>query len=112
MKKFLVTWIVSAATILLMSEVFSGFYVKDFKTAFLVALLLAILNSTLRPVLKILTFPMTIMTLGLWNLVVNGLMFLLVDYFMAPNFTINSIWLAILASIIIAITRSFVEVDD
>ena len=67
------------------------------------ALLLGIVNAIVRPILVILTFPITLLTLGLFLLVINGLMILLVSHFL-PGFVVAGLGSAILASIIVSLT--------
>jgi putative membrane protein len=67
------------------------------------ALLLGIVNAIVRPILVILTLPITLLTLGLFLLVINGLMILLVSHFL-PGFVVAGLGSAILASIIVSLT--------
>ena len=60
------------AVILLMSYLFDGVYVKDFFVAFLVAIVLSLLNTFVKPVLTLIAFPITLMTLGFFQLIINA----------------------------------------
>jgi putative membrane protein len=81
MIKHLIHWILSALTLLLLSRVVPGFHVRDLKTAIIAALVIGLLNATVGLLLKIVTFPITIITLGLFLLVINALMILLASRF-------------------------------
>jgi len=70
---------------------------------FLAALLLGLANAIIRPVVILLTLPITLITLGLFVFVINGAMFLLVARFM-PSFHVSGLWPAILASVIVGLT--------
>ena len=77
MVKLLIHWILSALTLMLVSHFFTGFHVAGLKPALIAALVIGLLNATLGLVLKIVTFPITIITLGLFLLVINAAMILL-----------------------------------
>ena len=78
---------------------------QDVVTIFLVAILLGIANSVIKPILHVLTFPITIVTFGLFALVINALMVMLVDYFVV-GFTVASFWWALGFSIVMSIISS------
>ena len=67
------------------------------------ALLLGFINAFIRPILVILTFPITIVTLGLFLLIINGLMVELVAHVL-PGFTVNGFWAALFTSIVVSLT--------
>jgi len=68
------------------------------------ALLLGIVNAFVRPVLIILTFPITLLTLGLFLLVINGLMIELVSWFLGASFVVTGFWPAFFAAIVVSLT--------
>ncbi len=74
--RLLLQWALSAGALLLVTQLYSGVQVPSFGSALWVALVLGLLNAVLRPVLVVLTLPVTVLTLGLFLLVVNGLVFL------------------------------------
>jgi putative membrane protein len=75
MIKLLVKWLLSAAALLFVAFVYSGVEVKTFTAALIAAFVIGLLNAVVRPILVILTLPVTIVTLGLFLFVVNALMF-------------------------------------
>ena len=77
MIRLLVQWVLSAVALLVVSRVVPGFFVKGLGPALWAALVIGLLNATVGLVLKIVTFPISILTLGLFLLVINGLMILL-----------------------------------
>ena len=83
-----------------------GVEVASFGTAILVALVLAGLQLIVKPILVILTLPITIITLGLFLLVINAILILIIDY-AVPGFTVSSFWTALLFSILLSVLGSF-----
>ncbi len=77
MIKILIHWLLSAIALIVVAHLVPGFYVHGLVPALVAALVIGLLNATLGLVLKILTFPISILTLGLFLLVINGLMILL-----------------------------------
>ena len=97
-----------AATAFLLPYVLPAVQVSGFGTALLVALVLGLLNAIVRPILVVLTLPITVLTLGLFLFVINGLMFWLVAR-MFDGFTVTSFWWAVLAALIYSVISSFVS---
>lgn len=75
MLKILLRWLLLACALLLVAHLYPGVQVKNFGSAMLAALVLGLLNSLLRPILVLLTLPVTLLTLGLFLFVINALMF-------------------------------------
>jgi len=79
MLKWLLAWAINAGVLLLLPYILPAVQVKDFTSALIAALVLGLLNAIVRPILMVLTLPITVITLGLFLLVINGLMFWLVE---------------------------------
>lgn len=77
MFKLLLHWLLSALALLLVAHVVPGFHLSGLVPALVASLVIGLLNATLGLLLKIVTFPISILTLGLFLLVINGLMILL-----------------------------------
>jgi putative membrane protein len=77
MLRLLVQWLLSAFALLVVSNLVSGFYVQGLGSALTAALIIGLLNATVGFLLKVITFPISILTLGLFLLVINGLMIML-----------------------------------
>jgi putative membrane protein len=73
--KIIVRWILLAAALLLVAQLYSGVSVASFGSALIAALVLGLLNTLVRPLLVLLTLPVTLITLGLFLFVINALMF-------------------------------------
>jgi putative membrane protein len=103
MDTFLIRLLVSALSLGAAAAIVPGMHIDNLMTLLIAAFLLGIVNAVVRPVLIILTFPVTLVTLGLFLLVINGLMLLLVAALL-PGFRINSLGSAILGWLIISVT--------
>lgn len=75
MIKLLAKWLLSAAALLFVAYVYTGVEVKTFTAALIAAFVIGLLNTVVRPILVILTLPVTVVTLGLFLFVINALMF-------------------------------------
>ena len=75
MLKIVVRWLLLAAALLLVAQLYAGVVVASFGSALIAALVLGLLNALLRPLLVLLTLPVTVLTLGLFLFVINALMF-------------------------------------
>lgn len=100
--------IIAGVAVLLSAYILSGVAVSGFWVAVLVAFLLAFANTYLKPLLMIISFPITVLTLGLFLLVVNVLMVYLVEW-IVPGFTVVNFWWALLFSIIQSLLNSMFQ---
>ncbi len=100
--------LLSAILVLVLANFLPGVHVIDFTTAIIVAAVLGLLNAIVKPVFIILTLPITIVTFGLFLLVINASIILLADKFI-PGFDVNSFWTALLFSILLSIAQSFLN---
>ena len=101
--KFMIRALVAALGLWLAARFVPGVKVRSGETLVLAALLLGLVNAFLRPVLVVLTFPLTIVTLGLFLLVLNALMILLVAGLL-PGFEVHGLVAGILAAIVTGLT--------
>lgn len=101
--KLLLRWILNAVALMLVPEVVTNIHVDSYSAALVSALLLGFVNAILRPILIVVTLPITILTLGLFTLVINAMMFWfvsgLVNGFVVPNFA-TAFWGALLYSLL------------
>ena len=89
----LLTWLINAGTLLLLPFLLPGVTVASFGTALITALILGLVNAVIRPILVLLTLPATILTLGLFILVINALLFWFVAAFI-EGFRVEGFWTA------------------
>ncbi len=106
MNSFLTRLIISALSLGVAAYIVPGIYVDSILTLLIAAFLLGIINAIIRPILIILTFPITILSLGLFLLIINGAMLALVA-FLLPGFSIYNLSSAILGWLILSITSWF-----
>jgi len=114
MKNFLIKTLIIAIAVVLTSYFLPGIAVDRFTTALLVALVLSLLNFFVKPVLIILTLPITIITLGLFLFIINALIILLAGK-LVTGFRVDSIGWALLFSLLLSfftyILEIFIEPD-
>lgn len=103
MAGFVIRLLIVALGLWLASELVPGIEVNGAGTLLGAALLLGIVNAVVRPLLVILTLPITVLTLGLFLLVINAAMLGLVAW-MFDNFTIAGFWAALFGSIVVSVT--------
>jgi putative membrane protein len=105
---FLIRILIIAAVSFGLAHVLSGIHVDTFWTAFVFAVVLAILNTFIKPLLIIFTLPVTILTLGLFLFVINAIIVLLASKFVR-GFAIDNFWWGLLFSLILSLITSFVD---
>ncbi len=92
----------NALGLLVIAEFIKGIQVDSFYTALVAAVILGLFNAVLRPILVLLTLPITILTLGLFSLVINAALFLFAASFI-EGFAVTSFWYALLGSLLMSI---------
>ena len=108
MFEMIVHWLLSAASLLIVAQLFKGFHVKNFWTALLAALIIGVVNATIGFVFTIITLPLTIVTFGLFLLVVDALMLKLSSLFV-PGFEIKGVWTIFFSAIVLAIVNAVLK---
>jgi len=108
MIKLLIHWVLSALCLLLVAHFVPGFYLSGFGSALIAAVVIGLVNSTLGILLKILTFPLTILTLGIFWLVINALMLKFASIFV-PGFVVRGLWPAFWGGIILSLLNMIVR---
>lgn len=108
MKDFLLRLILSAIAVLIVASILPGVKVNGFFIAIVVAGLLAVLNAIVKPILVVLTIPITIVTLGLFLLVINTII-ILITAALIPGFTVDGFWWALFFSLLLSLVNSVFE---
>ena len=108
MTHFLVTWAATALGLLIISQLRWGIETRNLSTALVAGLVLGLLNAIVRPILGFLTFPITILTLGLFTLVLNALMVMLMAALVKGVQLRNGFWGALIVSILLGIFNTIV----
>ena len=100
--KLLASWLLNAVALLALAQIYSGVTVTGLGAALLAALVIGLLNTIVRPVLVLLTLPVTVVTLGLFLFVINALMFWAAGS-MLDGFQVRSFGAALLGSLIYSV---------
>ena len=96
--RILAVWIINALSLLALPYIFTGIRVEGFYTALIVALVLGLINAVARPLLILVTLPLTVVTLGLFIFAINGLLFWFVASFV-DGFAVSGFWTAVWGAI-------------
>ena len=102
MRNIFVVWLINALALLALPYIVPGVQVDSFVVALLAALVLGFLNTLIRPLLILLTLPVTLISLGLFVFVINGLLFWFVASFL-EGFRVDGFWSAVFGAIVYAI---------
>lgn len=100
--RLLITWLINALALLALPYIFTSIQVRSFTTALIAALVLGLINTLIRPILVLLTLPVTLLTLGLFIFVINGLLFWFVGSFI-EGFTVGGFWAGVFGAIVYSI---------
>ncbi|WP_298953535.1 phage holin family protein [uncultured Nonlabens sp.] len=104
--RFIIKLLITAALVMGLAQILPGIGITNYVSAILVALTLSILNFIVKPILVILTLPITIVTLGIFLLFINVIIIYLADWFV-DDFTVTSVFWAFIFSLLLAAARSF-----
>lgn len=99
---FLLQWLISGLAIIITAYLLPGVQLTGVFAALVTALILGLINAFIRPVLLLLTLPLTILTLGLFTLVINALLILLAAA-IVPGFLVQGFWWAFLFGLVLAV---------
>ena len=106
--RWLIHWILSALALMLVAHLVPGFHVRNIWIALIAAVAVGFINATLGALLKFFTFPLTVLTLGFFLLIINALMLELAAA-LIPGFYINSFWHALVGAAILAVLHMLVH---
>ncbi|SFW62526.1 putative membrane protein [Sinomicrobium oceani] len=100
--------LLTALAVVVIAKILPGVSVDSYPTAILVAVVLALLNLIVKPILVILTLPITIITLGLFLLIINAVVILITDS-LVSGFQVENIWWALLFSLLLSFLQSILH---
>ena len=106
--KVIIKLLITAGVAYLLPKILSGVQVADFTSAIIFAIVLGLLNLIVRPILSLLSLPITILTLGLFSLVINALIILLADKF-TEGINVDGFWWALIFSVALSVITSILE---
>ncbi len=104
--RFIFRWLINALLLLLVAYVFPGIEVTSFYIALITAAVLGLVNALIRPIIILITLPINLLTLGLFILVINALLFLFVASFI-DGFTITDFWSAFWGALFLSLGSWF-----
>lgn len=99
MMELLLIWLLSALALMAVAYIVPAVHISNFKSALIAAVVLGLINALIKPVLTFLTFPITILTLGLFYLVLNGLLFWLAGS-ITKGFKVDGFWPGVFGGIV------------
>lgn len=100
--RIIINWVLSALIIVVAAYLLPGVHIANFVTALVVAIILGLLNAFLKPVLLFLTLPINVLTLGLFTLVINAFIIVIITKII-PGFQIDNFWWAVLYSLLMSV---------
>jgi putative membrane protein len=103
--KFLINILATTIAVFVVSQILPGVILDDITSAFIVAVVLGVLNTFVKPVIKILTLPITILTLGLFSMVINIALLYLTDY-LVKGLTLTSFLTVVLFGFLVSVISS------
>lgn len=101
-------WLISTVAVLISAYILPGVKVEGIFVAFVFAVILGVINTVLKPILIVLTFPLTVLTLGLFVFVINALLIWLTS-FIVPGFAIDSFWWALAFGLILSLVNAILQ---
>lgn len=101
-------WVLNGLALFIVSKILTGVYVADFWTALVAALIIGLVNTLIKPILLLLTLPITILSLGLFTFVINALMLLLAGA-VTPGFRVDGFGTALIGSILLSLISTILH---
>ncbi len=95
-------WLLTALALIITARIVPGIHIDNTVTLFIAALVLGLVNAIVRPILIFFTLPLTIVTLGLFILVINALLFMMAAYFV-PGFSVDGFFPAFLGALVVSL---------
>jgi putative membrane protein len=106
--RIIIKWLLSAVALLAVAYIYPGVQINNFGVALIAAAIVGLLNMVVRPVLVVLTLPVTIVTLGLFLFVINALLFWAASGLLG-GFQVNGFWAALIGSLIYSLLGLLIE---
>ena len=108
-RHFLIDFLVYIVVLMVTAGLFPGFYITDFGVAVRAAFLLSFFNVFVKPIVVFFTFPLTVLTLGLFYFIINGFILVTTAWFMGDGFVISDFLTAIFAALFISILQQLIK---
>lgn len=104
----LVKWVLFALLIMFIAWIIPGITITGFLSALFVVVVLSLVNIFIRPLIQLISLPLNVITLGLFSLIINALLFLLVAKF-SPGFQIDGFWSGLFGALILSVMTPLVD---
>ena len=108
MIKLLANWVLNAFALFIVSKIIPGIQLRDFWSALIAVVVIGLVNTLIKPLLVLLTLPITFLTLGLFTFVINAGMLLLATKF-TPGFTVDGFWTALVGSVLLSLISTLLH---
>ncbi|MGI4832682.1 MAG: phage holin family protein [Janthinobacterium lividum] len=108
MGKFLIKFLLTAALTYGLAQILPNVHLNGFGSAMILVVVLGLLNATVKPILKIIGFPVTVITLGIFLLIINVIIIKLADYLMS-SFSVEGFFSALILSLALSLVASVVD---
>ncbi|MEN9205222.1 MAG: phage holin family protein [Thermostichales cyanobacterium SZTDM-1c_bins_54] len=109
MRELLITWILSALSVYVTAWIVPGIVVTDFGGALMAALAIGLVNGIVRPVLRVITLPVTILSLGIFWFILNALCLQLAGWIAGNGFTVQGFGSAVLGSLVLSCVSAIIH---
>ncbi|NEO47799.1 MAG: phage holin family protein [Moorea sp. SIO4A3] len=109
MLNILLTWLLSAISLMITAYLVPGITISGFGAAAVAVVVIGLVNAIIRPILVILTLPITILSMGLFLLVINAITLSLASYFTPDTFVVNGFWPAFFGAIVLTLVSSVIN---
>jgi putative membrane protein len=100
--KFIANWLLNALALYLVSRIIHGIHLQDFWSAVIAVAIIGLINVIIKPILLLLTLPVTLITLGLFTFIINASLFMLASKF-TPGFKVDTFFAALVGSVLFSL---------
>lgn len=105
---FIINLLVSALVVFGLANVLPGVSVKGYGSAIIVAIVIGLLNAIVKPILRFISLPITILTLGLFSFVITAIIILIASAIMGDSFHVDGFWYALLFGVVLGVINSLI----
>lgn len=102
MLSFFLTWLLTAVSLVITAKIVPGIQIDNFQAAMIAVVMMGLVNAIVKPILTLLTLPLTVLTLGLFLFVVNAISLSLASY-LTPGVTVAGFWPALFGAIVLSL---------
>ncbi len=108
MTSFIITWLVTTVSLIIISKLNVGIHIADFTHALIAGLVIGLINAFIQPIAQVLALPLTVLTLGIFYFIVNALLFGLAAWIVQGFSLRHRFWSALIGSLLLSILNSII----